>query len=107
MAEEGLDIKTLSTLVLATPKTDIVQAVGRILRIKHESPLIIDIVDSHEIFQKQFNKRRAFYIKNKYKIVETDNHNYNNNNYQINYDPSINIAENKNKNKHICLIDKF
>ena len=107
MAEEGLDIKTLSTLVLATPKTDIVQAVGRILRIKHDSPLIIDIVDSHEIFQKQFNKRRAFYIKNKYKILETDNDNYNNNNYQINYDPSINIAENKNKSKHICLIDKF
>jgi predicted helicase len=29
MAAEALDIKTLSTLFMVTPKTDIVQAVGR------------------------------------------------------------------------------
>ena len=33
MAAEALDIKTLTTLVLATPKTDVTQAVGRILRV--------------------------------------------------------------------------
>ena len=32
MAAEALDIKTLTTLIMATPKTDIEQAVGRILR---------------------------------------------------------------------------
>ena len=31
---EALDIKTLSRLVMATPKTDITQSVGRILRMK-------------------------------------------------------------------------
>ena len=102
MAEEGLDIKTLSSLILATPKTDIVQAVGRILRIKHEAPLIIDIVDSHEIFEKQFNKRRAFYIKNKYKIIETDNEKYFENNYDINFDPSVQEVKKEKENK--CLI---
>ncbi len=102
MAEEGLDIKTLSSLVLATPKTDIVQAVGRILRIKHEAPLIIDIVDSHEIFEKQFNKRRAFYIKNKYKIIQTDNEKYFENNYDINFDPSVQEVKKSKENK--CLI---
>ena len=102
MAEEGLDIKTLSSLVLATPKTDIVQAVGRILRIKHEAPLIIDIVDSHEIFEKQFNKRRAFYIKNKYKIIQTDNEKYFENNYDINFDPSVQEIKKCKENK--CLI---
>jgi superfamily II DNA or RNA helicase len=40
MAAEALDIKTLSILVLATPKTDIVQSVGRILRMKHERPIV-------------------------------------------------------------------
>jgi superfamily II DNA or RNA helicase len=35
MAAEALDIKTLATLVMVTPKTDITQSVGRILRIKH------------------------------------------------------------------------
>ena len=45
MAAEALDIKSLTTLILATPKSDIVQAVGRILRQKHSQPLIIDIID--------------------------------------------------------------
>ena len=64
---EGLDIKTLTTLILATPKTDIEQAVGRILREKHEQPLVIDIVDNHEVFKKQWDKRKAYYLKNNYK----------------------------------------
>ena len=33
MASEGLDIKTLTSLMMITPKTDIVQAVGRILKV--------------------------------------------------------------------------
>lgn len=77
MASEGLDIKTLTTLILATPKTDVEQAVGRIMRIKHSSPLIIDIIDQHTIFKNQWIKRRAFYQKNKYKIITTDNYKMN------------------------------
>ena len=55
MAAEALDIKTLSRLVMATPKTDITQPVGRILRTKHDDvkPIIVDIVDSHKCFQNQ------------------------------------------------------
>lgn len=81
MAAEGLDIKTLTTLILATPKTDIEQAVGRILREKHEQPLVIDIVDNHEVFKKQWDKRKAYYLKNNYKILYTKDFikdNYNN-----------------------------
>ena len=37
MCSEGLDISTLSTLIFVTPKTDIVQSVGRILRTKDHS----------------------------------------------------------------------
>ena len=74
MAAEALDIKTLTTLVMATPKTDVEQAVGRILRVKHSSPLIIDIIDQHTIFKNQWLKRRAFYLKNKYKIIGTDDY---------------------------------
>lgn len=68
MASEGLDIKTLSALVLATPKTDIVQVVGRILRLKDNSPIVIDIVDKHDLFQNQWRKRRAYYKKCNYRI---------------------------------------
>ena len=76
MAAEALDIKTLTTLVLSTPKSDIIQAVGRILRQKHTQPLIVDIVDSHSPFQNQFTKRKSFYNEKNYKIIKTNNSNY-------------------------------
>ena len=76
MAAEGLDIKSLSCLFLATPKTDIVQAVGRILREKHENPFVIDLVDVHNCFQNQFLKRKIFYNKQNYKIIKTTNEKY-------------------------------
>ena len=86
MAAEALDIKTLTTLILATPRSDVIQAVGRILRVKHERPLVIDIVDSHEVFCKQWMKRFAFYKKNKYLIMQSDNEKYESNNWEILYD---------------------
>ena len=71
MAAEALDIKTLSRLVMATPKTDITQSVGRILRMKHENPIIVDIVDGHDCFQNQFKQRKRFYKKCNYRIRTT------------------------------------
>lgn len=76
MAAEALDIKTLTTLIMATPKTDIEQSVGRILREKHSHPVVVDIIDHHGIFQNQWKKRRAFYIKENYKIIHTTNAKY-------------------------------
>jgi superfamily II DNA or RNA helicase len=72
MAAEGLDIPTLNAEFLISPKTDVVQAVGRILRAKHATskPIIYDFIDSHETFRRQWAKRRAFYKKQKYKIVD-------------------------------------
>lgn len=76
MAAEALDIKTLSILVLATPKTDIVQSVGRILRMKHEKPIVVDIVDSHDIFQNQWRQRKTYYRKCNYRIRSIDSNHY-------------------------------
>lgn len=76
MAAEGLDIKTLTTLVMVTPKTDIEQSVGRILRVKHSTPIVVDIVDNHDLFQKQWYKRRTFYRKKGYSIIQTSNQHY-------------------------------
>lgn len=69
MAAEALDIKTLTTLIMATPKTDIQQSVGRILREKHSNPIVVDIIDSHDTFQNQWRKRKTFYKKENYKII--------------------------------------
>ena len=76
MASEALDIKTLTTLIMATPKTDIEQAVGRILRQKHTSPVVVDIIDSHEPFIRQWYKRRTFYKKHNYTIIQTSSDKY-------------------------------
>ena len=76
MAAEALDIKTLSTLVMVTPKTDIVQSVGRILRVKHENPIIVDIIDSHDVFQNQWTQRKRFYKKCNYRIRQIDSRIY-------------------------------
>lgn len=98
MAAEALDIKTLTTLVLATPRTDITQAVGRILRVKHERPMVIDIIDSHDVFKKQWFKRKKFYEKNKYKIIQTDSISYKNDKWKTVYDPSV-VKSRKTSNK--------
>ena len=76
MAEEALDIKTLTTLVMATPKTNVTQSIGRILRTDHENPLVVDLVDCHDVFVRQWGKRKAHYFKNEYKIMQTDTEGY-------------------------------
>jgi len=90
MAAEALDIKTLTTLIMATPKTDIEQAVGRILRDKHAQPIVVDIIDKHDIFQKQWMKRKKFYKAQNYKIIETNSNNYqpDTNKWKVTYEPS-------------------
>jgi superfamily II DNA or RNA helicase len=79
MCSEGLDIPTLNAEFLITPKTDIVQVVGRILRAKHAftHPIIYDFVDSHDVFQRQWLKRKSYYKKQNYKIIGINSLEYN------------------------------
>jgi superfamily II DNA or RNA helicase len=64
LASEGYDNPRLSALVLATPSSDVVQAVGRILRGgSGSSPIIVDIYDKYSLFMSQLAKRRTFYKK--------------------------------------------
>ena len=74
IASEGLDISGLDTLILASPKSDIVQSSGRILRTLPEcrvyQPLIIDIVDNISVFPNQAKKRLAYYKSCKYELEE-------------------------------------
>jgi len=84
MASEGMDIPKLNTMILASPKSDIVQSVGRILRQKKEKrkfqPLVVDICDEFSIFTNQSKKRLTYYNRCKYDttIYEMDgtNHKY-------------------------------
>jgi len=74
MCKEGFDVATLNTLVIATPRPDVDQIVGRILRVEKEvrkiSPLIIDIVDP--TFRRQFQERLGLYKKRNYHIEKME-----------------------------------
>ena len=101
MAAEALDIKTLTTLIMATPKTDIEQSVGRILRDKHSNPIVVDIVDSHDIFKKQWYKRKTFYKKQNYKILFSSLEEYKLKKYKTIFEPLLNKKHSGVKKKNI------
>jgi superfamily II DNA or RNA helicase len=76
MAQEGLDIKSLTTLVMVTPMVNIEQAVGRIKRVTGIKPIVVDLVDTHQNFQNQWRKRRAFYKSEGCEIVSVKSGEY-------------------------------
>jgi superfamily II DNA or RNA helicase len=106
MAAEALDIKTLTTLIMATPKTDIEQAVGRILREKHGTPIVVDIIDVHAPFQNQWTKRKQFYKKQNYKIITTTSEKYAPSpaSWKVVYDPIIKQEKQEKEESVGCLI---
>jgi superfamily II DNA or RNA helicase len=92
MAAEGLDIKTLTTLIMATPMTKIEQSVGRILRQKHENPpVVVDIIDTHSNFQNQWAKRRRFFKTQNYKIIQTTSSTYSTDisKWRVTFEPTL------------------
>ena len=76
MVSEGLDIQALDTMVMCTPKGNINQIVGRILRKKPEDyenqPLIIDIIDHIPSMLILGFIRKRLYIQRKYEIIIKD-----------------------------------
>ena len=70
MCKEGFDVAKLNTLVIASPRPDVDQIVGRILRTDKTTrtidPLIIDIVDP--AFRRQFQARNDLYRKRNYHV---------------------------------------
>ena len=70
MASEGYDNPSLDTLILASPKVNVEQSVGRILRRKNENPaLVIDINDCISVFNNWNRKRHSFYKSKKFTIL--------------------------------------
>jgi superfamily II DNA or RNA helicase len=70
-ASEGIDIPRLDTLVMATPRGNIEQTVGRILR-PHptkQQPLVVDIKDPFSLFTGMAWKRHAYYKAQHYFVT--------------------------------------
>ena len=68
--DEGLSIKELNTLIIATPRRDSEQTVGRILRQLHDIPaLIVDVIDLFSpTFSNQGTARKRYYKTCDYQI---------------------------------------
>ena len=67
-----MNIKTLNSVILASPRKSVEQSTGRILRVRPDqrqvAPVIVDIVDEHNMYQSQWRKRATYYKKCAYKI---------------------------------------
>jgi hypothetical protein len=53
--------------------------------------VVVDVIDKHDLFQKQWAKRKAFYRKQNYKIIQTTS---------VDYTPDTSkwrVVESKNK----------
>jgi len=75
LAHEGLDIPVLDTVILATPRSDIKQSIGRIMREtkgKLNDPLIFDIADQWSVFFSMYMKRLRVYREGGFKLQGTD-----------------------------------
>jgi superfamily II DNA or RNA helicase len=71
-SHEGLDIPSLDTIFLVTPKSDIKQSIGRIMREttgKKNNPKIYDIVDHWSVMFAMFSKRKRVYREGGFNIL--------------------------------------
>ena len=72
MASEAMNIKSLNSVILASPRKHVEQSTGRILRTRVSErvvqPIIIDIVDKHMMYKGQWKKRQAYYKQCAYKL---------------------------------------
>jgi superfamily II DNA or RNA helicase len=74
-AHEGLDIPSLDTVILATPKSDIKQSIGRIMREttgKKNHPKIYDMIDHWSVMFAMFSKRKKVYREGGFSFSEKE-----------------------------------
>ncbi len=73
LVSEGTDIPTLNTLIMASPKKEVEQVVGRIQRAETaHKPLVLDICDMFSVYINQGKFRQRFYKRQDYYIEEIE-----------------------------------
>ena len=60
---------------------------------KHDNTEVYDILDQHALFQRHWKKRRAFYKKQKFKILTTTNTDYFNDKWDCIFDAEKNVKK--------------
>jgi superfamily II DNA or RNA helicase len=71
MCAEGTDVPEWDCLVMATPRSNVKQAIGRVMRSMEgkPQPVVLDLVDAEPIFQKFYQKREQQYYEVEADIV--------------------------------------
>jgi len=76
MASEAMNIKALNAMLMASPRKKVEQSTGRILRITPDKrvvqPLIVDVIDQHDTYVRQWWARARYYKKCAYNIRHVD-----------------------------------
>ena len=73
MMSRGTDIQRLSTLIIATPRNEMIQVAGRIERALPGKPfpVILDVVDTtYSLSRSGLNKRLEYYFSRNLKVLE-------------------------------------
>jgi superfamily II DNA or RNA helicase len=72
MASEAMNIKALNAMIMASPRKKVEQSTGRILRVSVDKrelpPLILDVIDQHDTYVRQWYLRARYYKKCAYTI---------------------------------------
>jgi len=82
MSAEGLDVPALDTLVLATPRNDVEQSIGRILRhvegvssstsSSAAAPTVLDLLDAGSLFVRTAQRRLELYMRLAYTVRDEE-----------------------------------
>ncbi|QIN95217.1 superfamily II DNA or RNA helicase [Stenotrophomonas phage vB_SmaS_DLP_3] len=72
MTKEGTNYPSWDMLTLATPKADVEQAIGRVMRMKPDkkTPIVFDLVDVDSIFRGFYSAREVQYYRVQAEIVK-------------------------------------
>ena len=101
MSSEGLDIPSLNTVIMTTPRRNVEQSTGRILRKQKGNylvqPLIIDIVDKLGPFTRQSYTRKQYYHKIT-DIANIETYKLENNNFVLEKQKIQNVGKNGKEN---------
>lgn len=73
MLEEGYDDPSLDTLILATPRSNVQQTIGRVEREcpGKQTPIVFDLVDAFSLYPNMYWKRQKFYTSRGFSIEMT------------------------------------
>jgi len=93
IAQEGLDIKRLDTLIMCSPQKDITQPIGRVMRCQNIASHIIDISDKLSVFCNYSRARDRIYRKGNYNLKTIEFQSQDLEEYKTNFEKLFDTSE--------------